>query len=59
MNPQLLLEKEHDSLKKRLEENVQKKHALEFRINQEFEELKQLEVLLEKTYEQNPSAKQN
>jgi hypothetical protein len=59
MNPQLLLEKEHDSLKKRLEENVQKKHALEFRINQEFEELKQLEVLLEKTYEQNPSAKQH
>jgi hypothetical protein len=59
MNPQLLLEKKHDSLKKRLEENVQKKHALEFRINQEFEELKQLEVLLEKTFEQNPSAKQH
>ncbi len=59
MNPQLLLEKKHDSLKKRLEENVQKKHALEFRINKEFEELKLLEVLLEKTFEQNPSAKQH
>jgi hypothetical protein len=59
MNPQLLLEKKHDSLKKRLEENVNKKHALEFRINQEFEELKQLEVLLEKSFEQNPSAKQH
>ena len=59
MNPQLLLEKKHDSLKKILEENVQKKHALEFRINKEFEELKQLEVLLEKSFEQKPSAKQH
>jgi len=51
-NPQLILEKKHDSLQKRLKEDLHKKYALEFRINQEFEGLKRLEVLLEKSFEQ-------
>jgi hypothetical protein len=57
MDSQLLLEEKHDSLQKRLDENLRRKHVLEFRINQEFEELKRLEVLLEKVT--NKSDRQN
>ena len=48
MNGQLTLEKKHDFLKNKLKENLGKKHALELRINQQFEELKELEISLEK-----------
>ncbi len=48
MTTQLMLERKHDSLKNRLNEDLQKKHALELRINGEFEELKKLEISLEK-----------
>lgn len=58
MNAQLSLEKRHDLLQIRLHENLQKKHSLEFRINQEFEELKRLEISLEKRSEQQHAVKQ-
>jgi hypothetical protein len=45
-------------LQKKLEENLQIEHALKRQISQEFEELKHLEVSLEKRLEQNHSAKQ-
>jgi hypothetical protein len=48
MNGQLPLEEKHDLLKNGLNENLQKKHALELQINQQFEELKKLEISLEK-----------
>ena len=54
----LSLEKKHDLLQNRLHENLQKKHALELRINQEFEELKRLEISLEKHCERQHAVKQ-
>jgi hypothetical protein len=48
MNPELILREKRDSLKSGLEENLQKKHALELRISEQFEELKRLEIWLEK-----------
>ena len=48
MNAQLPLEEKHDLLKNGLAENLLKKHALELQITQQFEELKKLEVSLEK-----------
>jgi len=48
MSAQLLLEEKHDLLKSELAENLQKKHALELQISQQFEELKKLEVSLQK-----------
>ena len=48
MNIQLTLEKKLDLAKDGLNENLQKKQALEHRISQQFEELKRLEIALEK-----------
>lgn len=48
MDTQLLLEERHILLKNELGENLQKKHALELRISKQFEELKKLEISLEK-----------
>jgi stress-induced morphogen len=48
MNAQLQLEEKHDLVKNGLAENLQKKHALELEISQQFEELKKLEISLEK-----------
>ncbi len=48
MDTQLLFEEKHILLKNQLGENLQKKHALELRINKQFEELKKLEISLEK-----------
>jgi hypothetical protein len=58
MNEQLSLEKRRDLLQNRLYENLQKKHALELRINHEFEELKSLEISLEKHSDQRHAVKQ-
>jgi hypothetical protein len=52
MKTQLSLEEKCDLLQNRLSENLQKKHTLELRINQEFEELKRLEISLERGFEQ-------
>jgi hypothetical protein len=48
MNTQLTLEEKLDLAKDGLDENLQKKQALEHRISQQFEELKRLEIALEK-----------
>jgi hypothetical protein len=48
MKTQLLLEEKYDLLKNGLNENLQKKHALELEINQQFEQLKRLEISMEK-----------
>jgi hypothetical protein len=48
MNAQLSLKEKHGLLKNELNENLQKKHALELQISQQFEELKKLEISLEK-----------
>lgn len=48
MNTQILLEEKHLLLKNKLGENLQKKHALELKISKQFEELKKLEISLEK-----------
>jgi hypothetical protein len=58
MNTSLPVEKKRDLLQKKLDEDLQNEHALELRINQEYEELKHIEVSLERRLEQQHSAKQ-
>jgi hypothetical protein len=58
MTVHLSIEKKRDLVQKKLDEDLQVEHALELQINQEFEELKHLEVSLEKRLEQKHSAKQ-
>ena len=48
MNTQLLLEEKHVLLKNELGEKLHKKHALELEITKQFEELKRVEISLEK-----------
>jgi hypothetical protein len=48
MNAQLLLEEKHAVLKNELSENLQKKHSLESKINEQFEQLKRIEISLER-----------
>ena len=45
-----LLEEKHRFLERVLHENIEKKHSLEVAITEEFEELKRLEVSLEKMH---------
>jgi hypothetical protein len=49
MDTQLRLEERHVLLKSDLGEKLQKKHALELEISRQFEELKKLEISLEKS----------
>jgi hypothetical protein len=58
MNAHLPIEKKRDLLQKKLDEDLQVEHALELQINQEFEELKHLEVSLERRLEQKHLARQ-
>jgi len=58
MNVNLSMEKKRDLLQKKLDEDLQIEHALTLQISQEFEELKHLEVSLEKRLEQAHSARQ-
>lgn len=58
MTVHVSIEKKRDVVQKKLDEDLQVEHALELQINQEFEELKHLEVSLEKRLEQKHSAKQ-
>jgi hypothetical protein len=48
MNTHLAMEKKRDVLEKKLDEDLQMEHDLKLQINQEFEELKHVEVLLER-----------
>ena len=50
MSVQLNLEKKHDLLKDRLNKDLQEMRALELRISGEFEELKKLEISIEKRH---------
>ena len=52
------MKKKRDLLQKKLDEDLQEEHALELQINKEFEELKHIEVSLEKRLEQQHSARQ-
>jgi hypothetical protein len=58
MSEHLSTEKKLDLLQKKLDEDLQIESALERQINQEFEELKHVEVSLERRLEQNRLAKQ-
>jgi len=48
MSTQLLLEERHVVLKNEINEKLQKKRALELEITKQFEELKRVEISLEK-----------
>jgi hypothetical protein len=48
MNARLSIEKKRDLLEKKLDEDLQMEHNLKLQINQEFEELKHVEVSLER-----------
>lgn len=48
MDTQLLIEEKHALLKSELDEKLDKKYALELEISKQFEELKKLEISLEK-----------
>ena len=48
MNTHLAMEKKRDVLEKKLDEDLQMEHNLKLQINQEFEELKHVEGLLER-----------
>jgi hypothetical protein len=58
MSEHLSTEKKLDLLQKKLDEDLQIESALERQINQEFEELKHVEVSLERRLEQKRLAKQ-
>ena len=58
LNADFSMEKNRDLLQKKLDEDLQIENAMQLQINQEFEELKHLEVSLEKRLEQKHSAKQ-
>ena len=58
MNANLSIEKKLDLLQKKLDEDLRIEYALEFQINQEFEELKHLEISLERRLEQTHSTRQ-
>jgi hypothetical protein len=49
------MEKKRDVLEKKLDEDLQMEHDLKLQINQEFEELKHLEVSLERRLAQKNS----
>jgi hypothetical protein len=58
MNGLLSIEKKRDLLQKKLDLDLQVEKAVKLQINREFEELKHLEVSLERLLEQKRSAKQ-
>ena len=58
MNALLSIEKKRDLLQKKLDADLELEHALQFQINQEFEELKHVEVSLERNLAQQRSEKQ-
>jgi hypothetical protein len=57
MNALLSIEKKRDLLQKKLDADLQIEHALELQINQEFEELKHVEVSLERRLAQKHSVR--
>lgn len=57
MNALLSIEKKRDLLQKKLDADLQIEHALELQINQEFEELKHVEISLERRLAQTHSTR--
>jgi hypothetical protein len=57
MKLHLSVEKKRDLLEKKLNEDLQVENSLKLQINQEFEELKHLEVFLERRLELNHATK--
>ena len=57
MNRRLLLEEKHSMLKNELGENLQKKLALELEISKQFEQLKRMEMSMEKGPHTNEAEK--
>ena len=57
MKADLSVEQKRDLLQKKLDKDLQNEHVLELRINQEFEDLKHLEVSLERQLAQEHLAK--
>ena len=58
MNGLLSIEKKRELLQKKLDLDLQTEKAMKLQINREFEELKHLEVSLERLLEQKHSAEQ-
>jgi hypothetical protein len=58
MNARLSIEKKRDSLEKKLSEDLQTERDLKLQINEEFEELKQVEVSLERRLAQKHTEEQ-
>jgi len=58
MNARLSIEKKRDLLEKKLDEDLQTEHDLKLQINQEFEELKHVEVSLERRLAQKCTEEQ-
>jgi phage-related minor tail protein len=58
MKSSRLLKKKHDQLQVMLNQNQQKKHMLELKINHEFMELKKTEIFLEILSAKESAAKQ-
>jgi len=58
MKADLSVEQKRDLLQKKLDKDLQNEHALELQITQEFEDLKHLEVSLERQLEHDHSTKQ-
>ena len=58
MKADLSVEQKRALLQKKLDKDLQNEHVLELRINQEFEDLKHLEVSLERQLVQEHLAKQ-
>jgi hypothetical protein len=58
MNARLYIEKKRDLLEKKLDEDLQTEHDLKLQINQEFEELKHVEVSLERRLAQKCTEEQ-
>jgi hypothetical protein len=58
MKADLSVEQKRDLLQKKIDKDLQNEYSLELRINKEFEDLKHLEVSLERQLEHDHSAKQ-
>ena len=58
MSGLIVMEKKRDLLQKKLDLDLHMKNAIKLKINREFEELKHLEVSLERLLEQKHSAEQ-
>jgi len=58
MSGLMMMEKKRDLLQKKLDLDLHMENAMKLKINREFEELKHLEVSLERLLEQKLSAEQ-